>query len=167
MRLPCLRKARCRKISTSVQPSAFFCPKTEDFVGNLIRVAVMQQTQYTGCSHQKLCSKIRGLREPTFRHPRTLGQPRIPSPHPNLHVVGVLRFMSKTQTNRACPPLFILFLYLFLSLWPFQLYFIQQILPTTLRFFILFFRSYFCLIGPFNYISLYENLFSPYIIPSG
>ena len=29
-----------------------------------------------------------------------------------------------TQTNRACPLLFILFLRLFLSLWPFQLYFI-------------------------------------------
>ena len=30
--------------------------------------------------------------------------------------------------------------------------------PTTLRFLTLFFRSYFCLIGPFNYISLYESL---------
>ena len=47
---------------------------------------------------------------------------------------------------------------MFLSLWPFQLYFIPWILPTILRFLILFFRSYFCLIGPFTYISLYESL---------
>ena len=33
------------------------------------------------------------------------------------------------------------------------------ILPTTLRFLTLFFRSHFCLLGPFNYISLYESLF--------
>ena len=54
--------------------------------------------------------------------------------------------------------MFILFLCLFLSLWPFQLYFIPRILLTTVRFLTLFFRSYFCLIGPFNYISLYESL---------
>ena len=34
-------------------------------------------------------------------------------------------------------------------------------LPTTLRFLTLFFRSYFCFIGPFNYISLYEGLLQP------
>ena len=56
---------------------------------------------------------------------------------------------------------FILFLCLFLSLWPFQLYFIPQILPSTECFLTLFFRSYFCLIGPFNYISLYESLPKP------
>ena len=33
--------------------------------------------------------------------------------------------------------------------------------PTTLRFPALFFRSYFCLIGSFNYISLYESLPQP------
>ena len=53
---------------------------------------------------------------------------------------------------------FILLLYLFLSLWPFQLYFIPQILPTTVHFLSLFFRFYLCLIGPFNYMSLYESL---------
>ena len=46
------------------------------------------------------------------------------SPRVHLHVVGMSRFMSVTNTNRACPLLFILFLCLFLSLWPFQLYFI-------------------------------------------
>ena len=40
------------------------------------------------------------------------------SPRAHLHVVGMLRFMSMTKTNRACPLLFILFLCLFLSLWP-------------------------------------------------
>ena len=45
------------------------------------------------------------------------------------------------------------FLCLFLSLWPFQLYFIPYILPTTLYFLPPFFLSYLCLIGPFNYIS--------------
>ena len=46
--------------------------------------------------------------------------------------------------------MFILSLCLFLSLWPFQLYFIPRILLTTVRFLTLFFRSYFCRIGPFN-----------------
>ena len=47
-----------------------------------------------------------------------------PSPRTHLHVVGMLRLMFLTWTSRACPLLFILFLCLFLSLWPFQLYFI-------------------------------------------
>ena len=33
-----------------------------------------------------------------------------------------------------------------------------QVLPTILRFLTLFFRSYLCLTGPFNYMSLYEGL---------
>ena len=45
------------------------------------------------------------------------------SPRVHLHVVGMLRLMSLTSTNRACPLLFILFSCLFLSLRPFQLYF--------------------------------------------
>ena len=39
-----------------------------------------------------------------------------------------------------------------MSFWSFQLYFIPQIPPTSLRSLTLFSRSYFCLIGPFNYI---------------
>ena len=35
------------------------------------------------------------------------------------------------------------------------------ILPTTLRFLTLFFGSYFCRIGPFNYKALYESLPQP------
>ena len=66
-----------------------------------------------------------------------------------------------SRTSRACPLLFILSFCLFLSLWPFQLYTIPYILPTTLRFLTLFFRSYLRLIGPFNYISLYGNLLQP------
>ena len=46
------------------------------------------------------------------------------------------------------PRLFIQFLCLFLSIWPFQLHFIPWILPTTLRFLTLFFRSCFCLTSP-------------------
>ena len=53
------------------------------------------------------------------------------------------------------------FLCLFLSLWPFRLHFIAYILPTTLRVLTLFFRSYLCLIGPFNYMPLYESLLQP------
>ena len=37
----------------------------------------------------------------------------------------------------------------------------SKILKTILRFLILFFWSYFCLIGPFNYISLCESLRQP------
>ena len=55
------------------------------------------------------------------------------------------------KNQPSCPLLFIPFLPLFLK--PFQLYFIPQILPTTLRCPTLPFRSYFCLTGPFTYIS--------------
>ena len=46
------------------------------------------------------------------------------SPRAHLHVVGTLRCMSLTETNRACPLLFIPFSCLFLALWLFQLCFI-------------------------------------------
>ena len=46
-----------------------------------------------------------------------------------------------------------------MSLHPFQLYFVPKILPTSLRFLTLFFRSFLCLISPFNYnISPFESL---------
>ena len=50
-------------------------------------------------------------------------------------------------------------------LWPFQLYFILWILPTTLRFLTLFFRSYLCFVGPPNYTSLYEIPLQPWYNP--
>ena len=81
------------------------------------------------------------------------------------HVVRMSRFLFLTETNRTCPLPFVLFLRHFLSLWPFQLYFIPYILPTTLRFPALLFQSYFCLIGPFNYISLYESLLQSWYNP--
>ena len=67
------------------------------------------------------------------------------------------------------PLLFIPFLCLFLSLGPFQLCFILHILPTTLPLLILFSWSYFCLTGPFNYISLFffKVSLSPDIILCG
>ena len=42
----------------------------------------------------------------------------------HFHVLGMLPFTFLTLTNQACTLLFIQFLCLFLSLWPFQLYFI-------------------------------------------
>ena len=62
----------------------------------------------------------------------------------------------------SLPTLFVLFLCLFLSLCPFQLYFIPQILPTTLCFLTLFSWSLFCLTGPINYNYLFIKVsFSP------
>ena len=52
----------------------------------------------------------------------------------------------------------ILFLYLSLALWPFQLYFIAWILPISHSVLLVLF----CLTGPFNYISLYESLPRPW-----
>ena len=82
------------------------------------------------------------------------------SPGAHLHVVGMLRCMCFDINQPSLPTsfFFILFLCLFLSLWPFQLYFIPKKFLITLRFLTPFFRSYFCLIGPFNYIPLYESL---------
>ena len=67
----------------------------------------------------------------------------------------------------SLPTPFILFLYLFLSLWPFQLYFIPLILPTTLRFLILFFRSYLCLLILSTLYLFMKVSLSPDIILSG
>ena len=50
-------------------------------------------------------------------------EPLSGSPWSHLHVVGMLRFMSAIN-QPSLPTPFILFLCLFLSLWPFQLYFI-------------------------------------------
>ena len=62
------------------------------------------------------------------------------------------------ESRYPLPTPFKLFFCLFLSLWPFQLYFIPWILPKTLRFLTLFFRSYFCLILSFQlYISLWKS----------
>ena len=51
-----------------------------------------------------------------------------------------------------------LFLCLLVSLRSFHLHFIPSILSTTPRFLTLFSQSYFCLIGPFNYIPLSKSL---------
>ena len=66
----------------------------------------------------------------------------------------------RSKPTELAPSFFVLLLCLFLSLWPFQLYFIPQTPPlptTTLRLLTLFFRFFSCLIGPFNYIPLYES----------
>ena len=66
----------------------------------------------------------------------------------------------------SSPTPFTLFLCLFLSVWPCQLYFIQYILPTTLRILTLFFWSCSALLILWNiYISLYESLHQPWYNP--
>ena len=105
-----------------------------------------------------------------FWHPRILGRPaglilrQVP---PGLPSRG--GDVTVYKHKRACPLPSVLFLWVFLSLCPFQLYFIPKILPTILCLLtLLFFPPYFCLIGPFKvYISLYESLHSPDIIHSG
>ena len=114
------------------------------------------------------------------------------SPRTHLHVVGMLRFMSDINQPSLPTPfiylfislsfslslclslsvsfcLSLLFLCLFLPLLPFQLFFIPYILPTTLPFPILFFRSYLCRILPrvsTVYLSMKVSS-SPDVIPSG
>ena len=84
----------------------------------------------------------------------------------NFRVSFFVYIFTFSLLNRACLLLFfILFSCLFLSLWPFQLHFILWFLPTTVRFLTLFFRSYFCLTDPFNYLSLYQNLPQPWYNP--
>ena len=98
----------------------------------------------------------------TYIPPSVLGSPRA-----HLHVVGMLRFMSEIKQPSLPTPFHSVFASISV-LWPFQLYFIPSILPTTLLFVTMFSRSYLCLIGPFNFMSLYESLLQPrYIIPSG
>ena len=117
-------------------------------VGLSGRLADMAQTlSHCDCLRHHKCDKCQTLHGGITEPPRAY-----------LHVVGMLRFVSKAWTNRACPLLFVLLFCLFLSFWPFQMYFIPYILPTTLRFLTLFCRSYLYLIVPFNCISLYEKL---------
>ena len=71
-----------------------------------------------------------------------------------------------TQTNRACPLLFILVLCLFLSFCPFQLYFIPKILPTNHRFLTLFSWFYLCIILSIIYL-LMKVSYSSDMIPCG
>ena len=78
---------------------------------------------------------------------------------------GSCLWHKPTELARSFKKKIILFLCLFLYLWPFQLYFIQWILQTTLRLLTVFFVSSFCLIGPFNYISLSESLPQPWYNP--
>ena len=90
--------------------------------------------------------------------------------HCHHHLIIITYMTTSTHTLSSSPSdhhhhthitsthLFILFLCLFLSVWPFQLYFIPKILAATPCFLTLFFLSYLCLIGPFNYISLSESL---------
>ena len=86
------------------------------------------------------------------------------SPRAHSHVVGMLQFMSDIN-QPSLPTSFYSVLVSSSVLWPFQLYFIPSIFTPTLPFLTLFFQSYLGLIGPFNFISLYESLLQPWYNP--
>ena len=68
--------------------------------------------------------------------------------------VGMLRFISFYISLPSLPPLFILFSVSISVSTALSILFYSK----NLRFLTLFFRSYFCLVCPFNYVFLYENL---------
>ena len=72
-----------------------------------------------------------------------------------LHVVGMLRFMSLTQTNWACQLLLLCSRFCFCLYSPFNCISYHKFSRQHSAFFSLFLWSYFCLTGPFNYISLF------------
>ena len=83
------------------------------------------------------------------------------SPWAHLYVVGMLRLyvFDINQPNSPTPFYSVLVsISVFMAL---STNFIPSILPTTLRFLTLSFRSCLCLIGPFSYTSLYESLLHP------
>ena len=87
------------------------------------------------------------------------------SPSARLHVVGMLRFMSLTFLDINQTELDHFFYSVLVSVSVFialSTVFRSINAPdNSLRFLTLFFRSYFCLIGPFNYVSLNESLLQP------
>ena len=90
----------------------------------------------------------RGMKKaPWFQVVTQLTLPQSPRAH--LQVVWMLGFVSFDINQSSLPTQFYSALGVCFCLY-FQLYFVPQILPTTLRFLTLFFRSYFCLIIPFN-----------------
>ena len=74
------------------------------------------------------------------------------------------QFHMHTSGSGAVPSLPIPFYFVLVSVAVFialSPYFIPQMFPTTLRFLTLVFRSYFFLIDPLNYMSLYQSLPQP------
>ena len=89
------------------------------------------------------------------------------SPRAHHHVLGMLPFMSDINQPSLPTPFYSALVPISL-LMALSTVFHSMILPATLRFLTLCFRSYPCLIGPFNYIYLFMKVsFSPDIIPSG
>ena len=84
---------------------------------------------------------------PNFFLPNMFYLPLTESPWAHLQVVGDVAVYVFDVNQPSLPT-------------PFYSVF-SQIPPTTLRFLTLLFRSYFCLIGPFSYISLYESVPQP------
>ena len=84
------------------------------------------------------------------------------SPWAHLHVVGMLRFMSLTKKQPSLPTPFYSVLVSVSVFMALSTVFHSINSPDNkLRFLTLFFLSYLCLVGPFNYFSLYESLLQP------
>ena len=90
------------------------------------------------------------------------------SPRAHLLVVGMLRFLSDINQPSLPTPFFysvLMSVFVFLAL---STVFHSINSPNNSPFLTLFFRSYLCLTGPFNYIYLFIKVsFSPDIMPSG
>ena len=116
-----VRGASCLLMYT-LQVSAFLGRRTDFGKARQVRDAsclLMYTLPVNAVSGRKagLGNEKRGMRAASLGIPITYTITGSPRAH--LYVVGMLR-----QTNRVCPLLFILFSCIFLSLWPFQLYFI-------------------------------------------
>ena len=89
------------------------------------------------------------------------------SPLAQLHVVGMLRFMADINQPSLPTPFYsvLVSISVFMAL---STVFHSINSPDNSPFVTLFFRSYLCFIGPFNYIHFVMKVsFSPDIIPSG
>ena len=81
------------------------------------------------------------------------------SPQAHLHKAGMLWFMSDINQLSLLTPFYSVLVY-FTLYGPFNCISFHKF-SQQLCFLTLFFWSYLCLIGPFNYISLYESLLQP------
>ena len=109
----CKGVAECPNLSKKFHPGATSTVRLE--------AAIHCQTQFhdpISC-HGKPAGWTSEIAYPLISMVRSTAFPRA-----HLHVVGMLWSMILTKTHRACPLLFIPFECLFLSLQPFQLYFI-------------------------------------------
>ena len=131
-----------------------------------VRLAEQQQRHQTQpCSkQQQQQQKLQQQTQPaSSSHPQQLQAVLAGSPSHG----GDVTVYVFDKSQQSLPTPFILFLYLFLSLWPFQLYFIPQILPSTLRFLTLFSWSNSALLGLSTIYLFMKVSLSPDIILCG